>query len=106
MLSLLTMSHAHPTPCPCSAALTLPHAQARELGAAFARAKELPAEMPLEVVLSGEEPGLFWSYFVNGWCAGAASRTAGTLGPLDPPCPLALPACPARLPCPRDDGRR
>ena len=97
MLSLLTMSHAHPTPCPCSAALTLPHAQARELGAAFARAKELPAEMPLEVVLSGEEPGLFWSYFVNGWCAGAASRTAWTLGPLDPP---------ARLPCPRDDGLR
>ena len=49
--------------------------------------------MPLELVRSGEEPGLFWSYFVNGWCAGAASRTAGTLGPLDPP----LPACPARV---------
>ena len=86
----LTMPHASPSP-------TLPPAQARELGAAFARAKELPAEMPLEVVLSGEEPGLFWSYFVNGWCAGAASRTALALGPLDPP---------ARLPCPRDDGLR
>ena len=70
MLSLLSPSplrrraswapHASPSP-------TLPPAQARELGAAFARAKELPAEMPLEVVLSGEEPGLFWSYFVNGW---------------------------------------
>ena len=59
--------------------------------------QELPAEMPLELVRSGAEPGLFWSYFVNGWCAGAASRTAGTLGPLDPPCPLALPACPARV---------
>ena len=115
MLSLLSPSplrrraswapHASPSPtlppahhAPCSAALTLPPpAQARELGAAFARAKELPAEMPLEVVLSGEEPGLFWSYFVNGWCAGAASRTALALGPLDPP---------ARLPCPRDDGLR
>jgi len=40
--------------------------EARELGAAFARAKELPAEMPLEIVISGKEPGLFWSYFVNG----------------------------------------
>ena len=70
---------AHHTPCahhaPCAAAPHLP-VQARELGAAFARAKELPAEMPLEIVLSGNEPGLFWSYFVNGWCAGAASRTA------------------------------
>lgn len=51
------------SPCsPCAL-----HAQARELGAAFARAKELPAEMPLEIVISGQEPGLFWSYFVNGW---------------------------------------
>ena len=62
MLTMLTMRTAC-TPCaPCAL-----HAQARELGAAFARAKELPAEMPLEIVISGQEPGLFWSYFVNGW---------------------------------------
>jgi hypothetical protein len=41
--------------------------EARELGAAFARAKELPAEMPIEIVISGKESGVFWSYFVNGW---------------------------------------
>jgi len=29
--------------------------EARELGAAFARAKELPAEMPIEIVISGKE---------------------------------------------------
>ena len=62
MLTMLTMRTAC-SPCsPCAL-----HAQARELGAAFARAKELPAEMPLEIVISGQEPGLFWSYFVNGW---------------------------------------
>ena len=110
----LTMPHAHQAPT--QPALTLPPAQARELGAAFARAKdlpaempnpnpnpnphpnqELPAEMPLELVRAGAEPDLFWRYFVNGWCAGAASRTAGTLGPLDPPCCNPLPACPARV---------
>ena len=54
--------HTHCSPCTPHV-----HVQARELGAAFARAKELPAEMPLEIVISGKEPGLFWSYFVNGW---------------------------------------
>ena len=43
----LTMPHAQLlSPSPCSPSPTLPPAQARELGAAFARAKELPAEMP------------------------------------------------------------
>ena len=87
------------SPSPLRSCSHLP-VQARELGAAFARAKELPAEMPLEIVLSGNEPGLFWSYFVNGWCAGAASRTARPLARLTP-----LPTCPARVmatvtPCP------
>ena len=41
-------------------------AEGRKLGHEFARAKDLPAEMPLEVVHSGKEPGVFWSYFVNG----------------------------------------
>ena len=59
---MLTACSRHTYCSPCT-----PHVQARELGAAFARAKELPAEMPLEIVISGKEPGLFWSYFVDGW---------------------------------------
>ena len=60
--------HAHRMHTPHAHTACAPlHVQARELGAAFARAKELPAEMPLEIVISGKEPGLFWSYFVNGW---------------------------------------
>ena len=41
-------------------------AEGRKLGEGFVRAQDLPPEMPLELVRSGEEPGVFWSYFVNG----------------------------------------